>query len=283
MPDAEPPLHDPQTDAEPVISLRRVGKSFDHGRTHAVRGLTLDVARGELVALVGGSGSGKTTTLKIINRLIEPSEGSVIVNGIDAEHADPVALRRGIGYVFQGVGLFPHHSVAQNVAAVPRLLGWDGERTAARVEELLDLVGLPAAQYRDRRPAELSGGQRQRVGFARALAAQPELMLLDEPFGALDPVTRGSLQDEFDALRRRLGLTAVLVTHDMAEALLLADRIAVMHEGALLRVAAPAELIADPRHPVVRALVETPTRHAEQLDAIAARGRSGGRNNGHDA
>ena len=253
-----------------MIRLEQVGKSYDGGRTFAVDNLDLHVAAGELLALVGESGCGKTTTLKVINRLVEPTSGRVLIDGRDITTGDPVELRRGIGYVFQGVGLFPHHTVGENVAAVPRLLGWDAGRTAAaRSKELLDLVRLPA-DYRDRLPAELSGGQRQRVGFARALAASPKVMLLDEPFGALDPTTRDALQQEFRSLQKSLGLTAVMVTHDMTEALLLADRIAVMDAGRIAQVGTPRELLSSPADRAVERLIQTPRRQAAALEAMTA-------------
>src|SRR5262245_47594613 len=216
-----------------MIALDNVCKSYDGGGTYSVRDVSLTVPSGALLVLLGGSGCGKTTTLKMINRLIEPTSGCITIGGRDVRTLDPVELRRGIGYVFQGIGLFPHMSIADNVAVVPRLLGWPPERMAARVDELLTMVHLPPGQFRGRLPAQLSGGQQQRVGFARALAAGPRVMLLDEPFGALDPVTRDELREEFLRLRQRLDppLTAVMVTHDMTEALLSADRIVVMNEG----------------------------------------------------
>src|SRR3990170_3551465 len=205
-----------------MIEVERLSKSYRD--TTAVEAVSFRVAEGELLALVGGSGSGKTTTLKMINRLVEPTAGRVLIDGEDASQIDPHALRRRIGYVFQGVGLFPHMTVAENVGVPLTLLRWDRERIRSRVAELLALVELDST-LGDRRPAELSGGQQQRVGVARALAASPRLMLLDEPFGALDPLTRDRLQQSFLALRRPLRMTAVFVTHDMAEAVLVADRI----------------------------------------------------------
>src|SRR5687767_1133285 len=202
-----------------------------YGDTVAVDRVSLRVEKGELLVLLGGSGSGKTTTLKMINRLIEPTAGTVKLDGQDVAGLAAPELRRRIGYAFQAIGLFPHLSVAQNVGITPRLLGWEPAKIAARVDELLDRVDLPAAKYRERRPHELSGGQQQRVGVARALAAEPSVVLFDEPFGALDSVTRARLQEELVALRRALALTAIFVTHDIDEALLLADRIAVMRDG----------------------------------------------------
>ncbi|HPM83431.1 MAG TPA: ATP-binding cassette domain-containing protein, partial [Candidatus Anammoximicrobium sp.] len=202
-----------------MIVLEQVCKSYDGGRGYTVRDVSFRVPAGRLMVLLGGSGCGKTTTLKMINRLIEPTSGRVEVGGRDVRQQDAVKLRRSIGYVFQGIGLFPHLTIAENIAVVPRLLDWPASRIAARIDELLALVHLPAEAYRGRFPRQLSGGQQQRVGFARALAARPQIMLLDEPFGALDPLTRDELRNDFLQLRRQLGLTAVMVTHDMTEAL----------------------------------------------------------------
>ena len=237
------------------------GLARRYGDVLAVDGVSFQVAAGELVALVGGSGSGKTTTLKMINRLVEPSAGRVTIDGQDAASVEPHLLRRSIGYAFQGVGLFPHLTVAENVAVPLRLAGWPRERVQARLDELLALLELDRALVA-RFPAELSGGQQQRVGVARALAAAPRVILLDEPFGALDPLTRDRLQGAFDALRRRLGLTAVFVTHDVAEALVLADRIGVMRAGRLVQIGTPAEIARHPADEDVARLLDTPRRHA---------------------
>jgi osmoprotectant transport system ATP-binding protein len=250
--------------AEPVIQLLGIEKRY--GAHAALTGVSLEVATGEFVALVGGSGSGKTTLLKTINGLARPDEGTVRVAGEAADAGPGWALRRRIGYVFQEIGLFPHMSVAENIAVTPRLLGWPTPRIAARVDELLDLVALPRGMA-GRRPAALSGGQRQRVGVARALAAEPALMLMDEPFGALDPLTRDALGGDYRALQERLGLTTVMVTHDMAEAVLLADRIVVLQAGRLVADGAPRELLAAEADPEVRALIEAPRRQAERLRA----------------
>lgn len=251
-----------------MIGLSHVSKSYDDGQSFAVDDVSVDIERGELVVLVGESGCGKTTTLKMINRLTDPSSGAITVDGQDVSEVDPVQLRRNIGYVFQGIGLFPHYTVEDNIAAVPRLLGWDRSRVADRVEETLDMVGLPSDQYAERRPDELSGGQQQRVGVARALAANPDVVLMDEPFGALDPITRAELQDEFKRIQQEMALTVVMVTHDMTEALLLADRVAVMKEGQFAQVGTPHDLLTRPEHPYVQELVEMPTRRAEHLEAL---------------
>ena len=217
-----------------------------------VSDIRFSVASGQTLVLLGRSGSGKTTLLKLINSLLIPTAGQVIVRGRATTDWDPIRLRRGIGYVIQDAGLFPHFTVAQNIALVPSLEKWDAARTAARVDELLSLVGLEPAEYRSRRPHELSGGQRQRVGVARALAVDPPILLMDEPFGALDPVTRAELQREFSALARRLGKTIVFVTHDLREALLLASRIILLESGRIIVDATPQEF---PRidHPEVTA------------------------------
>jgi osmoprotectant transport system ATP-binding protein len=249
-----------------LITLDHLTRRF--GDVVAVDDLSLEVAAGECVFLVGGSGCGKTTTLKMVNRLEEPTSGAVRVDGRDTRDGDPVELRRRIGYVFQQVGLFPHLSVAENIAITPELLGWEPSRTTARVNALLERVELPAAEFRDRSPDQLSGGQQQRVGLARALAAEPELLLLDEPFGALDPVTRDRLQQAFQELRAELGLTAIFVSHDMTEALLLADRIAVMDAGRLVQVGTPSELLSHPADERVAELLSTPRRQTEAVERL---------------
>jgi len=208
-----------------------------------VSGLNLQVKSGETLVLLGRSGSGKTTTLKLINRLLEPTEGEIFITGRAGSAWDPIELRRGIGYVIQDAGLFPHWSVERNVALVPHLERWPEERVRARVTEMLELVGLPPGQFATRRPSELSGGQKQRVGVARALAADPPILLMDEPFGALDPVTRADLQKEFRALASRLHKTIVFVTHDVREALYLGTRIALLTEGRLVGTYSPAEFL----------------------------------------
>jgi osmoprotectant transport system ATP-binding protein len=254
----------------PPIAFSHVGKSFDGGLVKAVDGVSLEVAEGEFLAIVGGSGSGKTTLLRLANRLIEADTGSITIEGEDVRAADPVALRRRIGYVFQSGGLFPHMSVAGNIGITPKLKGMPAAEIAARVDELLDLVRLDRAQYRDRFPHELSGGQRQRVGVARALAARPKIVLMDEPFGALDPLTRDALGDDYRALHRKFGLTTVMITHDMTEAILLADRIAVMRAGRLLAQGTPTEL-SESRDTYVGELLRTPRRQAERLQVLLPR------------
>src|SRR6516165_914627 len=211
-----------------------------------VTGLNLVVERGETLMLLGRSGSGKTTCLKLINRLLVPTAGEVFVEGKASQNWDPIQLRRSIGYAIQDVGLFPHYTVWDNVALVPKLEKWDRQRIANRVEEVLRLVGLPAREFRDRYPNQLSGGQRQRVGLARALAAEPPILLMDEPFGALDPITRAEIQMEFKKLQQKLGKTIVFVTHDVGEALLLGDRIGLMEEGRLRGIHTPKEFLQSP-------------------------------------
>ena len=270
------------TGSEPMIRLTGVGKTYDDG-TVAVHDLDLDVARGELVVLVGPSGCGKSTTLKMINRLIEPTTGVIEIDGEDVTHKDPVRLRRGIGYVIQQVGLFPHQKVTANVMTVPLLYGESRAKARTRAEELLELVGLDPATYGGRYPHQLSGGQRQRVGVARALAADPPVLLMDEPFGAVDPVVRVRLQDEFLRLQRELGKTVVLVTHDIDEAVRLGDRVAVFATGGrLAQYATPANLLGRPADDFVadfvgstrglRRLAVTPIdpAHLEPLDGVRA-------------
>jgi osmoprotectant transport system ATP-binding protein len=246
-----------------MIGYAHVARSF--GSVLAVDDVSLEIAAGEFLAIVGGSGSGKTTLLRLTNRLIETDRGKIIVEGEDIGTVDPVALRRRIGYVFQSGGLFPHMSVADNIGITPRLLGEPAPEIAVRVDELLELVRLDGAQHRDRLPQELSGGQRQRVGVARALAARPRIVLMDEPFGALDPLTRDALGEDYRALHRNLGLTTVMITHDMTEAILLADRIAVMRAGRLLAQGTPAKL-AESDDPYVLELLRTPRRQVERLN-----------------
>lgn len=255
----------------PLIAYDHVAKSFDGGRVKAVDDVSLDVSEGEFLAIVGGSGSGKTTLLRLANRLIDADSGTVRVEGEDVQTIDPIELRRHIGYVFQSGGLFPHMSVADNIGITPKLLGIPRAQISARVDELLDLVRLDRDQHRDRFPHELSGGQRQRIGVARALAASPRIVLMDEPFGALDPLTRDALGDDYRALHKKLGLTTVMITHDMTEAILLADRVAVMRGGRLLAEGTPTEL-AKSADAYVGELLGTPRRQAERLAKLLPTG-----------
>ena len=252
---------------EAMIELEGVAKRY--GAHLALDAISLTIAKGEFVALVGPSGSGKTTLLKTINRLVEPDAGRIRIDGAEAHGVPAFELRRRIGYVFQEVGLFPHLTVGQNIAVTPRLLRWEPARITARIEALLGLVDLPG-EIAGRLPDELSGGQRQRVGVARALAAEPAMLLMDEPFGALDPLTRDALGSEYRVLHDRLDLTTVMVTHDMAEAVLLADRIVVLIDGRVVGDGTPSALLAQTADPKVRALLEAPKRQAERLSARLA-------------
>ena len=236
-----------------MITFDAVVKRY--GEQVAVDHLSLEIKSGEIVILVGPSGCGKTTSLKMINRLIEPTEGMICIDGRDTRTYAVDDLRRSIGYVIQQVGLFPHHTVAENVATVPRLLGWAKPRIRARVEELLDLVGLPAADYARRLPAELSGGERQRVGVARALGADPNILLMDEPFGAIDPIARDRLQNELLRLQSVVRKTIVFVTHDIDQALHLADQVAIMHQGKIEQAGTPLEILERPAGDFVRDFV----------------------------
>ncbi|KQM64203.1 ABC transporter ATP-binding protein [Sphingomonas sp. Leaf17] len=249
----------------PALTFEHVSKRFADG-TVAVDAVDRTIAAGSFVALVGGSGSGKSTLLKMVNRLIEPSDGRVLIDGADITAGPAPLLRRRIGYVFQNTGLFPHMTVAQNIAIGLRIAG---RAAGARVGDLLDLVDLPRS-LADRMPDALSGGQRQRVGVARALATEPKLLLMDEAFGALDPVTRDALGTAIRALHDRLGLTSILVTHDMAEALLLADRVLVMAAGRIVADATPAELLAGKGGREAQALVAVPRDQAERLRRLAS-------------
>lgn len=248
---------------EPILTFRNVAKSY--GEVTALRGVSLEIAAGAFVALVGASGSGKSTLLRTVNALIAPSAGSVSLEGEDVVGLSAPALRRRIGYVFQAIGLFPHMTVGENVGIGLKLAGVRDR--AARIAEMLDLVELDPAMA-NRMPSELSGGQRQRVGVARALAPQPELLLMDEPFGALDPITRDSLGERVRELHERLGLTTIMVTHDMAEALLLADRVLVMSAGRIVADQTPAELVSGGGGEEAQALVAVPREQAQKLAGI---------------
>lgn len=248
-----------------MIRLSNVSKSFDGGRTYAVRDLSVEIHDGETLVMLGSSGCGKTTTLKMINRLVEPTSGTIEVDGDDISQRDPVQWRRSVGYVFQGIGLFPHMTVQENVAIVLRLLDWPKANQLRRVAELLELVGIDPNEFGHRLPDQLSGGQQQRIGVARALAAGPKYLLMDEPFGALDAMTRDALQQEILSLKQQLRKTIVFVTHDIFEALTIGDRIAVLHEGELQQVGTSEEVVGRPATPFVRKLFEKP---AKQLAAF---------------
>jgi osmoprotectant transport system ATP-binding protein len=252
-----------------MIEIRGLVKRFAGGSHPAIDHLTLSIPEGALCVLIGPSGCGKTTTMRIINRMIDADEGVVMVAGRDVMKTDAVSLRRSIGYVIQQIGLFPHWTIAENVATVPKLLGWNDTRIAARVDELLHLVGMEPAQYRARFPRELSGGQKQRVGVARALAADPPVMLMDEPFGAIDPITRARLQDEFLRILRGLKKTIVFVTHDVDEAIKMGDRIAILRDGALVQYDTPEAILARPADAFVESFVGT-DRALKRLALIRA-------------
>ena len=245
-----------------MIQLKNISKSFDGGKTFAVKNISLNLASGETMVLLGSSGSGKTTTMNLINRLLEPTSGSIIIDGEDIKNFDPVKLRRQIGYVFQETGLLPHLTIAENVAIVLRLEGYNKKQRRARAWKLLNFVNLDPKIYAKRYPNELSGGQQQRVGVARALANHPQYLLMDEPFAALDPINRDALQEDFLRLQQQLHLTVVFVTHDIFEALRLADQIAVFNHGKLLQVGNKHEILSAPADDFVRELFARP---AEQF------------------
>jgi osmoprotectant transport system ATP-binding protein len=252
----------------PAIAFDSVSKSYGNGSREVLADVSLAVGEREFLTVVGPSGSGKTTLLRLVNRLIDPTGGTVRVAGEDVRTVDPIVLRRRIGYVFQGVGLFPHMTVAENIGITPRLLGQDAAAIARRVDELIELVRLDRVAHGQRFPHELSGGERQRVGVARALAARPRIVLMDEPFGALDPLTRDALAQDYRALHDKFGLTTVLITHDMMEALLLADRIAVMRDGRLVTEGTPDAMMAHNGDDFVSELMQTPRRQADRLNAL---------------
>lgn len=254
----------------PAISFDNVSKRYG-ASAPVLDCVSLDIRDKEFVAIVGPSGSGKSTLLRTINRLADPSEGIVRVDGDDVQSVDAVQLRRRIGYVFQGIGLFPHMTVAENIAITPRLLGWTDAQMSARVDELIELVRLDKAKHRHRFPSQLSGGEGQRVGVARALAAKPKIVLMDEPFGALDPLTRDALGEDYRRLHDELGLTSVMITHDTLEAVLLADRIVVLNSGRIVADGTPHDLMNKPQDDYVGELMATPRRHAERLNALADR------------
>ena len=253
-----------------MIRLEDLTKTFPGVPAPAVDRLTLDIPDGTTCVLIGPSGCGKTTTMRMINRLIEPSSGRIILDGEDVTKIDAVGLRRRIGYVIQQIGLFPHMTIATNIATVPRLLGWEQARIDARVDEMLTLVGLDPARFRSRFPRELSGGQRQRVGVARALAADPPVMLMDEPFGAIDPITRGNLQNEFLRILRRLKKTVIFVTHDIDEAIKMGDRIAILKDGRLVQYGTPDEILSRPADAFVAEFVGA-DRALKRLNLVSVR------------
>jgi len=236
-----------------MVRFEKVKKSF--GNHHIIKKLNLEIPRGQLVVLIGPSGCGKTTTLKMTNRLIEPTEGTIYIEDKDVSEMNPVALRRQIGYVIQQIGLFPNMTIEQNIEVVPKLLKWSKEMRRERTEELLNLVGMNPDDYMGRYPYELSGGQQQRIGVLRALAVSPPLILMDEPFGALDPITRESLQDEVKRLQKALGITIIFVTHDIDEAVKMADVIILMKDGRIVQAASPEELLTNPANDFVREFI----------------------------
>lgn len=250
-----------------MIELDQICKSYDG--VLALDDVTMQIAEASMVAIVGSSGSGKSTLLGTINRMVEPNAGCVRIGGVDNRLIAGPTLRRSIGYVIQGYGLFPHRTVSENVGTVPALLGWNASRIAARVDELLTLFGLEPAVYRKRYPHQLSGGQQQRVGVARALAAGPKILLMDEPFAALDPVIRSTARQELIGIRRRYGTTVAVVTHDLEEAIMLGDKIAIMDQGRLLQYSTPADLLAHPADPAVEALVDPTDRPFKLLSLIS--------------
>lgn len=241
----------------PAIEFQNISKKFKGSGCYAVDNISLTVEEGEFVTILGTSGCGKTTLLKMVNRLYEPDTGKVLLFGQNIAEIDPVKLRRSIGYVIQQAGLFPHMTVAENVATVPKLLKWEKERISSRVEELLLLVGLNPEEYKNRYPSQLSGGQQQRVGLARALAVEPKIMLLDEPFGALDAITRTILQDELLRLHRGMNKTFLFVTHDINEALKLGNRVIIMDDGRVKQFGTPGEIVQNPADPYVEMLIQS--------------------------
>ena len=248
-----------------AIEFKNVIKSFDGADYNAVDDVSFQIEEGELITVLGTSGCGKTTLLKMVNRLYEPTSGIIEIFGKDIESGDAIELRRSIGYVIQQVGLFPHMTVEKNISVVPEILGWDKEIISERVTELLRLVNMDPEQFRGRYPSQLSGGQQQRVGLARALAAKPSIMLLDEPFGAIDAINRNKLQDEFLRIHRQEGVTAIFVTHDVTEALKLGSRVMIMNEGRLQQLDAPEKILSEPANDYVASLIRSVTEGLEFL------------------
>jgi osmoprotectant transport system ATP-binding protein len=251
-----------------MIQFTNVSKTYDSGSTFALKELNLTVADSEFLVLLGSSGSGKSTTLKMINRLIEPSSGSIDIDGASIKNMNLVELRRSIGYVFQGIGLFPHMTIGENISIIPKLLGWNKEKRKERVKELLEIINL-SPEFAERLPEQLSGGQQQRVGVARALAADPNYLLMDEPFGALDAVTRDKLQQELISLRARLNKTIIFVTHDLFEALTLGDRIAIFHNGAMEQIGGRQEILRQPATNFVRELFARPAQQLKDFQDLS--------------
>jgi osmoprotectant transport system ATP-binding protein len=252
-----------------LISFQHVSKKYPDG-FEALKNINLQINQGELVALIGPSGCGKTTTMKMINRLIQPTKGKILINGEDVSEKDPVQLRRNIGYVIQQIGLLPHMTIEDNITLVPRLKGWEKERYLKKVDELLDLVGLDPYAFKSRFPSELSGGQQQRIGVIRALAADPPIILMDEPFSALDPISREQLQDELARLQESIKKTIVFVTHDMDEAIKIADRIAIMKDGEIIQFDTPDKILRHPKNDFVRGFIgEDRLRGGNDFDPVA--------------
>lgn len=252
-----------------AIEFKNVSKHFSEMSNPAVRHVSLTINEGEFITIIGASGCGKTTLLKMVNRLYEPSEGTITLFGEDSGSVDAVSLRRSIGYVIQQVGLFPHMTIEENIAIVPKLMKWDKPRIAARTDELLATVGLESQEYKNRYPAQLSGGQQQRVGLARALAVDPKIMLLDEPFGALDAITRTNLQDELLRLHNELNKTFLLVTHDINEAVKLGDRIVVMNEGSVVQFGTAQEIVRNPADKFTASLISSARKQEKLWENLA--------------
>jgi len=251
-----------------MIVFQDISKSYDGGRTYAVSNISFDIQEGETLVLLGSSGCGKTTLLKLTNRLIEPTSGRIILNGNDISQHDPITLRRNIGYVFQGIGLFPHMTIEENITVIPSLLGWEQDRQRERRYELMKIVGLDPETYAGRYPDELSGGQQQRIGVARALAADPDYLLMDEPFGALDALTRDILQQELLSMKEKLKKTIMFVTHDIFEALTLGDRIAILYNGHLEQIGTKEDILGNPKTDFVRNLFAKPAKQLAQYKDI---------------
>ena len=251
-----------------MITFQDVSKSYDEGQSFAVENISFDIHEGETLVLLGSSGCGKTTLLKLVNRLTELTSGRIILNDTDISHQDPILLRRKIGYVFQGIGLFPHMTIEENITVIPRLLGWKPNKKRLRAKELMELIGLDSKIYAKRYPDELSGGQQQRIGVARALAADPDYLLMDEPFGALDALTRDILQQELLSMKEKLNKTILFVTHDIFEALTIGDRIAILHKGKLEQIGTTEEIIQHPKTDFVRDLFSKTSRQLSQYKDI---------------